>query len=334
MIEFTAPWAAALLPLPALVVWLVSPHREARTSLQLPFFDVLARFSDTPPGSGADIPSQSWWLAGWHLIAWCLLIIALSAPEKVGEPIERSKSARDLMVAVDLSASMQTRDFSLPTEADKKVDRLTAVKSVLREFAARRKHDRLGLIVFGDAAFLQTPFTEDHIAWQTLLDETAIGMAGQSTVFGDAIGLAIKLFERSESESRVLIVLTDGNDTGSKVPPIEAAKVARQKGLTIYTIAIGDPATIGEEAMDEAVLERVAELTAGQYYQALDRQQLLAAYQAITDLEPELFETLSFRPRQSLFHWPLTLVCLGYIGFILFASIRVKQRSAETVEIA
>jgi len=269
------------------------------------------------------MPQKSWQFYIWQVVAWCLLVVALSAPQKVGDPIERTRSARDLMVAVDLSGSMQTRDFYLPVDINSKVDRLTAVKSVLHEFSIQREHDRLGLIVFGDAAFLQTPFTEDHAAWRTLLAETAIGMAGQSTVFGDAIGLAIKLFERSESDSKVLIVLTDGNDTGSQVPPIEAAKVAKQKNLKIYTIAIGDPATIGEEAMDVTTLRRVAELTGGQYYQALDREQLLAAYRTISDLEPELFETLSYRPRHSLFHWPLTIVCFGHLLFIV---ILLKRR--------
>ncbi|MFK7732178.1 MAG: VWA domain-containing protein, partial [Pseudomonadales bacterium] len=311
MIEFAAPWAFLLLPIPALVYWLSRPHREAQNSLLLPFFNTLAKFSNTPPGSGAVVPKRSWILNAWQTLAWCLLIVAACGPQKIGEPIERNKSARDLMVAVDLSGSMQTKDFYLTADTSNKVDRLSAIKSVLHEFAEQREHDRLGLIVFGDAAFLQTPFTEDHSAWRSLLDDTAIGMAGQSTVFGDAIGLAIKLFERSESLSRVLIVLTDGNDTGSKVPPVDAAKVAQQKGVTIYTIAIGDPATIGEEAMDTIVLQRVAELTGGKYYQALDREQLLTAYRAITDLEPELYETLSYRPRHSLFHWPLAVVCIG-----------------------
>lgn len=329
MIEFSAPWAFILLPLPALVYWFYQPHREVQPSLLLPFFDVLTKLSDTPPSSGALIPRRSWLLNAWQLIAWGLLIVALSAPQKVGSPIERSKSARDLMVAVDLSDSMQTKDFYLKSDTTAKVDRLVAIKSVLHEFAEQREHDRLGLIVFGDAAFLQTPFTEDHTAWRTLLDDTAIGMAGQSTVFGDAIGLAIKLFERSESDSRVLIVLTDGNDTGSKVPPVEAAKVARQKGLTIYTIAIGDPATIGEEAMDIDVLQRVAELTGGKYYQALDRGQLLAAYRAITDLEPELYNTLSYRPRHSLFHWPLAIVCLGQMVLMLVQLVRRSRAAAN-----
>jgi Ca-activated chloride channel family protein len=254
-----------------------------------------------------------WFQKIWLLLAWVLLVVAMAKPEFVGEPPTQNKSARDLMVAVDLSGSMEVKDFA--SEQGEDVDRLTAVKSVLSEFISQREYDRLGLIVFGDAAFLQAPFTQDHVAWLELLAQTEIGMAGNSTVFGDAIGLAISVFEKSASENKILIVLTDGNDTGSKVPPIDAAKVARSKGITIYTIAIGDPETTGEEALDIEVLKSVASLTAGEYYYAGDRNSLAAIYQRINDLEPELFETLSYRPRESMHHLPLAIVIIGYALF-------------------
>ena len=192
-----------------------------------------------------------------------------------------------------------------------------------------REHDRLGLIVFGDSPYLQAPFTQDHDAWITLLNETEIAMAGQSTMFGDAIGLAIKLFEFSESDNRVLIVLTDGNDTGSKVPPIEAAKVAAHKGLTIYTIAVGNPETTGEEALDLEVMEAIAEITGGGFYQALDRTQLQTAYEEIARLEPEEFETLSYRPRHSLHHYPLAIVMTGYLLFFVTMTLLTRFRKEQ-----
>jgi len=241
---------------------------------------------------------------------WLCLILAAAKPEWIGPPIEQQKSGRDLMVAVDLSGSMEARDFTLPT--GEAVDRLEAVKQVLDQLANQRESDRLGLIVFGSAAYLQTPFTDDHRVWAQLLQETEIGMAGQSTVFGDAIGLAIKLFKESDSDNRVLIILTDGNDTGSTVPPVDAAKVADAHDIRIYTIAIGDPTSVGEDALDIETIQRVSEVTDGQYFQALDRQEVAAAYQAIGELEPELYESISFRPRQSL-HWvPVGLVLILY----------------------
>lgn len=303
MIEFAVPYAFLLLLAPVLVFWLAPPYREAKSSVQVPFFRALADLSGETPRAGAVILQRS--LAQRILLplAWLLLVVALARPELVGAPLERTKSARDLMIAADLSGSMSTADFV--TETGETINRWQAVKQVLRDFVARRSHDRLGLIVFGDAAYLQAPFTADHEAWLTLLDEAEIGMAGQSTKFGDAIGLAIKLFEKSETENRVLIVLTDGNDTASRVPPVDAARVAAAKGIKIYPIAIGDPATIGEEAIDIATLERVSSETGGAFFQALDRDELEGIYGEIMRLEPEQYETIVHQPRTSLHHYPL-----------------------------
>jgi len=309
MFELAHPWALLLLPLP-LLMRLVPAYKESRDSVRVPFFDKLVELSEQRPDTGAMILRRDRaqrFLVGFM---WLCLVIAATKPQWIGPPIEQQKSGRDLMIAVDLSGSMQTRDFTLPDGST--VDRLQAVKQVLEDLAKQHASDRLGLIVFGDAAYLQTPFTDDHRVWTQLLAETEIGMAGQSTVFGDAIGLAIKLFKENNSDNRVLIVLTDGNDTGSTVPPVDAAKVAAANAIRIYTIAVGDPASAGEEALDMDTIKRVSQVTGGQDFQALDQQALRSAYQAIGELEPELYETISFRPRQSL-HWaPLGLALLLY----------------------
>jgi len=309
MFELAHPWALLLLPLP-LLMRLLPAYRESRDSVRVPFFDKLVELSEQRPDTGATILQRD---RAQHFLVgfmWLCLIISASKPQWIGPPIEQQKSGRDLMVAVDLSGSMETRDFTLPEGAT--IDRLQAVKHVLDELAEQRASDRLGLIVFGNAPYLQTPFTDDHLVWQQLLVETEIGMAGQSTVFGDAIGLAIKLFIENDSDNRVLIVLTDGNDTGSTVPPVDAAKVAAANGIRIYTIAIGNPASAGEEALDMDTIRRVSEITGGKDFQALDQQALHRAYTAIAELEPELYETISFRPRQSL-HWaPPGLALLLY----------------------
>ena len=138
---------------------------------------------------------------------------------------------------------------------------------------------------------------------------------------------------KRQTENRVLIVLTDGNDTGSKVPPIDAAKVAKQYDVVIYTIAIGDPKTVGEEALDIESLKRISEITGGAYYQALDRQQLANIYQKINALEPALFESLSYRPKQSLHHYTFAIVMVGYLLFFMlmtFLSFR-EQRGINDV---
>jgi Ca-activated chloride channel family protein len=309
MFELQYPWALALLALP-LLMRLLPAYRESRDSVRVPFFDKLVELSEQRPDTGAMILPRDRAQRFLVNFLWLCLVLGAAKPLWVGPPIEQEKSGRDLMIAVDLSGSMETRDFTLP--GGETVNRLEAVKRGLANMANRRNTDRLGLIVFGSAAYLQSPFTDDHRVWAQLVAETEIGMAGQSTVFGDAIGLAIKLFKESDSNNRVLIMLTDGNDTGSTVPPVDAAKVAATQGIRIYTIAIGDPETIGEEALDVDTIARVSEVTDGQDFQVLDREELRRAYQAIAELEPELYETISFRPQQSL-HWaPLGLAFILY----------------------
>ncbi len=307
MIELAHPWALLLLPLPALML-LLPAYRESRDSVRVPFFDKLVRLSEQRPEPGAMILRRDRAQRVLVVFMWLCLVLAAAKPQWIGPPVEQQKSGRDLMVAVDLSGSMEATDFTLP--GGEAVDRLQAVKYVLAELANKRPSDRLGLIVFGSAAYLQAPFTDDHGVWSELLAQTEIGMAGQSTVFGDAIGLAIKLFLENDSDNRVLIILTDGNDTGSTVPPVDAAKVAATHNIRIYTVAIGDPAAVGEEALDLETIERVSEVTGGRAFQALDRAQLEAAYQTIGELEPELYETVSFRPKQSL-HWVPVAVAVG-----------------------
>lgn len=310
MVELAHPWALALLALP-LLMRLLPAYKESRDSVRVPFFNKLVQLSEQRPETGAMVLRRN---RVQHFLVnfmWLTLCLAAAKPQWIGPPVEQQKSGRDLMIAVDLSGSMETRDFTLPS--GETVDRLQAVKAVLDELADQRASDRLGLIVFGNAPYLQSPFTDDHQVWTQLLAETEIGMAGQSTAFGDAIGLAIKLFRESDSDNRVLIMLTDGNDTGSLVPPVDAAKVAATQGIRIYTIAIGDPASVGEEALDIETLQRVSEVTEGRYFQAFDRQELAAAYLAIGELEPELYETISFRPRQSL-HWvPVSMAFVLYL---------------------
>lgn len=330
MFEFSNSWAFFILPLPLLIYWLAPAYQESQDSLRVPFFKRLLAITGQQPKSGAVILQRIAFQKIWGPISWVLVIISLAKPMMIAEPIEQIKSARDLLVAVDLSGSMEVADFKADDGA--LISRLDAVKQVLAEFSTQREYDRLGLVVFADAPYLQAPFTEDHKTWLALLNETEIGMAGQSTLFGDAIGLGIKLFEKSDSKNKVLIILTDGNDTGSRVPPIEAAKVAAKKGLTIYTIAIGDPETVGEEALDLKVLNTISNLTSGATYQAFDKQELEEVYQKIAELEPDEYETLSYRPKVSLHHYPLVIAVLGYLIFFVIMTWLSLRRSQEDLE--
>jgi len=310
-VQWANPWAWLLLPLPLLML-LLPPYRETRDAVRVPFFERLIQATQEQRRRGAMVLIRRRSQQVMISLLWLALISAAAKPQWLGEPIEQQRAGRDLMIAVDLSGSMETQDFK--DEAGETIDRLTALKSVLHQLVQERQGDRLGLIVFGANAYLQAPFTEDTLTWQILLDETRIRMAGPSTVLGDAIGLSIKLFREAQTENRVLLVLTDGNDTGSVVPPVDAARVAATEGIRIYPIAIGDPTAVGEEALDTVTLQRVAEVTGGRQFIAVNRDALTEVFTLLAQLEPSVFDSVSFRPRADL-HWvPLALLALAYVA--------------------
>ena len=331
MIEFVYPWAFILLIVPFAVTLFAPVYKERKSSIKVPYFARLVDVTGEKPQSGAVLLSRNNLQRLLVAFSWLCIVTAIAKPEMIGAPINQEKSARDLMIAVDLSGSMSVEDFTLPETKNEteKVNRLVAVKHVLNTFVKGREHDRLGLILFGDAPYLQAPFTDDIATWQELLNESDIGMAGQSTAFGDAIGLAISVFEQSDTQNRVLIVLTDGNDTASKVPPVEAAKVAAAHDIKIYTIAIGDPSAVGEEKVDIEVLTEMAELTHGKSFQALNSEELLTVYAEIDKLEPQQFDSLSFRPRVSIHHYPIALFVSIYLLALFMVNIRIRLQLAK-----
>ena len=331
MIEFVYPWAFILLIAPFAVTLFAPAYKERKSSIKVPYFARLVDVTGEKPQSGAVLLSRNNLQRLLVAFSWLCIVTAIAKPEMIGAPINQEKSARDLMIAVDLSGSMAVEDFTLPETKNEteKVNRLVAVKHVLNTFVKGREHDRLGLILFGDAPYLQAPFTDDIATWQELLNESDIGMAGQSTAFGDAIGLAISVFEQSDTQNRVLIVLTDGNDTASKVPPVEAAKVAAAHDIKIYTIAIGDPSAVGEEKVDLEVLKEMAELTQGKSFQALNSNELLTVYTEIDKLEPQQFDSLSFRPRVSIHHYPIALFVSIYLLALFIVNIRIRLQLAK-----
>lgn len=332
--EFSYPAWFVVLPLPLLIYWWAPAYRTKQMATKVPFFTLLVEAMGEAPSQGASQLKPTWWQRATLLLSWVLVVMALAKPTVLGEPQVRESIGRDVMVVVDLSGSMAETDFT--SASGQKVSRLDAAKEVLEAFAQSRQGDRLGLILFGDAAFVQTPFTVDHDVWLELLSQTDVAMAGQSTHLGDAIGLAIKVFEQSDSNTqtgeetrareKVAIVLTDGNDTGSFVEPIDAAKVAKAKGVRIHVIAMGDPQTVGETALDMEVIERIASESGGRAFEALDRAALSDAYQIISDIEPELFESLTYRPKQSIHHQLIAVVVVIYLlAFALATGKRIHR---------
>ncbi|MEH6812152.1 MAG: VWA domain-containing protein [Motiliproteus sp.] len=314
MLSLDWPWLLLLLPLPWFVNRFYPAVAKQESALKVPFFQALsgAGGSQARTQSGRKLPPAILWLI------WLLLLVAAARPLWVGEPVPLASSGRDLMLAVDISGSMKAEDMQL--EGDM-VNRLVAVKSVLGDFAERRKGDRLGLILFGTQAYLQTPLTFDHKTLQQLLNEAQIGFAGEKTAIGDAIGMSIKRLKERPQQSRVLILLTDGANTAGKVEPLEAAKIAAQESVRIYTLGFGADEMLVRSLfgsrrvnpsadLDEDSLKAIAESTGGRYFRARDVEELQAIYQELDRLEPAPQADEVIRPQQSLFHWPLALAML------------------------
>jgi Ca-activated chloride channel family protein len=320
MLEFDLPLAFLFLPLPV-VVFLLSPdYRDRGESLRAPFFARLVDLTGATPREGAVVLIKRRLQRFAVVSTWILIVTALANPLWVGTPITRETSARDLLLIVDLSGSMEARDFV--SRDGEPVTRLAAVKEVIGEFIDRRTGDRLGLAVFGNAAFPQAPFTDDRALVRVLLEELQVRMAGPRTMIGDALGLAVRLFEGSDATDRVVILLTDGNDTGSQMPVVRAAEIARDNGIVVHAIAMGDPSTVGEEALDLEALQAIAATTGGQQFLALDTDQLEQVYQELDRIEPSLVETLSYQPTRSLFHYPLGLAA----GLMLLVGLILRSR--------
>ena len=318
MITLAYPWLLLLLPLPWLLSRVLPPHRESRNGLHVPFLSRLAQASGQTPGRSSVVLHGRRLREVAVLAAWACTVLALARPQLIEPPVTKTQPVQDLLLAVDLSGSMDTKDFT--TAKGEKIQRLAAVKEVLDGFLSRQKGERVGLIFFGTAPFVQAPFTEDIEVCRDLLAEAQVNMAGPQTAFGDAIGLAINVFDRSEAPERVLIALTDGNDTSSKVPPIKAAEIAKDKGIVIYTVAVGDPRAVGEDVLDEQTLKTVARTTGGLYSFAADREQLDAVYQRLDALQTHKAQDVSYRPKREEYYWPLGagfILTLLYHTFVL-----------------
>lgn len=331
-LQFAWPFAFLALPLPLLVLWLVPPRREVAQALRFPFFERLAE--GMPAGEGAVVPPRRIGQLVAVALLWLLAVTTLARPEWLGDPVTRQEAARDIMLAIDISGSMETRDFVGADGA--RTARLDGVKQVLDGFIAERKDDRIGLIVFGAAAYVLVPFTRDTEAARYLLGTLTPGMAGQNTVLGDAVGLAIQSFAVSAVEEKVLILLSDGSDTSSRMAPDKAARIAAQNGVTIHTIAVGDPGAGGDDdKVDLATLRAMAEATGGTFQRAEDAAGLAQIYARIDAIHPVEGQTVSWRPRRPLTQWTagafVALAILGYGLPLLFRALRAapaRRRAA------
>ena len=316
MIELVWLWALAVLPLPWLLRWLLPPVQRQGGAIRVPFYAHVA--------TGGEPVRESGWRLVLATLGWLALVAAATRPQWVDEPLALPASGRDLLLSVDISGSMEMADLFLESQP---ATRLDVVKSVVGEFLERRAGDRVGLILFGRRAYLQTPLTFDRATTRQMLDEAVIGLAGKETAIGDAIGLAVKRLREQTHDQKVLILLTDGANTAGAVEPLKAAQLAEQEGVRVYTVGVGADEMMVRSLfgarrvnpsadLDEDTLRAIAEQTGGRYFRARDTDELVGIYALLDELEPVESDEEVVRPRRELFYWPLA-GALGIAGLLL-----------------
>jgi len=304
--QFERPWVWWLLALP-FVMRLFPSQKTKPESLVIPSFRILSKLSGSEPSADVSIAKRSVLAWIFTYLVWVLLVCAAATPQIVGEPQKQIKTARNFLLNIDLSLSMETRDWV--NKNGDRVSRWDAVKEVMGEFITQRESDRMGLILFGTQAYLQSPFTDDLEVVSTLLNDSEVGMAGAKTAIGNAIGKAVELFERDSIQKKVMVLVTDGADSGSELKPIQAARLAAIDSITIYTIGIGTKGG-GVYDLDDYTLKEIANVANGRYFQADDREQLEQVYSTLEELEPIEYENNDYIPRHELFQYPLMLALL------------------------
>lgn len=320
MLEFTWPWAFAALPVPLLVYLFFSRAARQDAALYVPFYQRLSQLQTD--SSRVDTNRLLRWLC--CILIWLAMVLAVSRPQWVGEAIQLPSSGRDLMLAVDISGSMEARDMVINNV---QLSRFEVMKVVVSDFAERREGDRLGLILFAAHAYIQTPLTFDRTTVAKLISELEIGMIEESaTAIGDAIGLAVKHLRERPANSRVLVLLTDGVNNAGAISPVQAGQLARTEDIKIYTIGMGADSLVQRSfqgsrsinpsaELDEENLTLIAEATGGRYFRARNVEDLVDIYAELDTLETIEQDEQTFRPISVLFYWPLGLALV--LSFLL-----------------
>ncbi|WP_075591340.1 vWA domain-containing protein [Labilibacter marinus] len=316
MFEFANQWVFWILPLPILIYWFFPPVHRRAEALMVPFIHQAAEATGDKLRIGAWISKRNLFQWILLLLTWISFIVAFARPQLVGKPEMKVKTARSFVIAADISFSMASKDWVVDGN---RYTRWEGVKQVLGNFIETRDGDRLALIFFGTNAYVQTPLTTDLEVVNWFLEETDVGMAGQMTSVGKAIGMSMKLFEQDTIENKVMLLLTDGQDGGKGMSPIDAAYLAKADSVKIYTLGIGDPQAPNSD-LDEATLKEISKITGGKYFRAIDQKQLQKASEELETLEPMEFEEEDYKPITHLFFYPLVV---AIVLSLVLISIRV-----------
>ncbi len=310
MIHIAWPWMLLFLPLPWLLGRWLPEAKPQGDALFLPF---AANLSE---GGVVTLAARSRRQRFLFVLVWILLLAAAIRPQWLGDPLPVPTTGRQLMLAVDVSGSMATRDMA------GNATRLDVVQAVAGDFIRHRHGDQVGLILFGTRPYLQAPLTADLDTVNQFLQQSVVGIAGTQTAIGDAIGLALKRFRAEpgggpgKHRKMILILLTDGGNDAGLMDPIEAARMAAAAGLRIYTIGVGAAAqqgffgASGNDDLDEGTLKAIARISHGEYFRATDADALAKVYARIDQLEPSAGREQWYRPHSEWFPWPLALALL------------------------
>jgi Ca-activated chloride channel homolog len=331
MFTFAWPYAFLLLPLSWLIQrYLPKSTKNNEAMLRVPFLTRIQALNQT---AAANVKQRHYLKQFLRFSAWLCLIVACANPQWLGDPLPIKQDGRNIMLVIDLSPSMQIPDLQ---RNNKTINRLQTVKEVASEFIDKRQGDKLGLILFGSKAYLQTPLTFDRQTVHTMLNDATIGLAGDRTAIGEAIGLAIKKLDTENIKSRIVILLTDGGNNSGSIDPVEAAELAKDKKIKIYSVGIGATQMVvngmfGTQVvnpsadLDEDMLKKISALTQGQYFRAQDDKTLANIMDVINQLEPVSSESKTARPITSLFYWPLAAALL-FFALLIFPNLNKMVR--------
>ena len=330
MIRFMQPdwfWLLALLPL--VILW-----RGRRGPV------AAVQYSDVGLARAVAQSSRSrlgrWlWLLPLHAAA--LMVIGLARPQRGHSHTEVTANGIDIVLALDVSGSMQALDFLVQNQ---RVNRIEVVKSVVAKFIDERPNDRIGLLAFAGAAYLVSPITLDHDWLQQNLERVSIGGTDDGTAIGSAIAASVNRLRMTKAKSKVVVLLTDGMNNTGKISPLAAAEAAKALGVKIYTIAVGvrgkAPIPVRDEfgntriimakvGVDEQTLQTIADETGGKFYRATDTDSLKKIYEQINRLETTAQTVQKFEHFDELYRWALypALALLG--GSILLQQTRFRR---------